>query len=82
MNSMQTCNSVTKFRHVLFHEKTHFLILAGSVFCQKMIKAVNRGAVNIYGKIHFLLISEIEFFHKIKVTELRDGITSLRGIHE
>ena len=47
-----------------------------------MIKAVNRGAVNIYGKIHFLLISENEFFHEINVTELRDGITSLHGIHE
>ena len=32
MNSMQTCKI---FCHVLFHEKTHFLILAGSVFCQK-----------------------------------------------
>ena len=30
----------------LFHEKTHFLILAGSVFCQKFIKAVKRSAVN------------------------------------
>ena len=46
MNSMQKCNSVTYFRHVLFHEKIHFLILAGSVFCQKMIRVVNRAAVN------------------------------------
>ena len=35
----------------------------------------------IFGKIHFLLISENEFFHEINVTELRDGITSLHGIH-
>ena len=34
-----------------------------------------------FGKIHFLLISENEFFHEINVTELRDGITSLHGIH-
>ena len=27
-------------------------------------------------------MSKNEFFHKINVTELRDGITSLRGIHE
>ena len=38
--------------HVLFHEKTHFLIIAGSVFCQKMIKAFNRAAVNCLN--HFL----------------------------
>ena len=42
-----------------------------------MIKAVNRGAVNIYDKIHFLLISENECFHEIK----NDGITSLHGIY-
>ena len=41
MNSIQTCNSVT-FYLTLFHEKTHFLILAGNVFCQKVIKAVNQ----------------------------------------
>ena len=35
MNSMQTCNSVTFY----FMKKTHFLILAGSVFCQKMIRS-------------------------------------------
>ena len=35
----------------------------------------------IFGKIHFLLISENEFFPEINVTELRDGITSLHGIH-
>ena len=27
-------------------------------------------------------MSENEFFHEINVTELRDGITSLHGIHE
>ena len=27
-------------------------------------------------------MSENEFFHEINVTELRDGITSLPGIHE
>ena len=45
------CNQATshefhanlQFRHVLFHKKTHFLILTGSVFCQKMIRAVNPG---------------------------------------
>ena len=37
MNSMQTCNSVTFY----FYEITSFLILAGSVFCQEMIKAVS-----------------------------------------
>ena len=62
-------------------KKTHFLILAGSVFCQKMTKAVNRSAVNrlshFFGKIHFLLISENEFFQEIK----RDGITIFHGIH-
>ena len=31
-----------KFRYISFCEKTHFLILAGSVFCQKMIRVVNR----------------------------------------
>ena len=41
MNSMQTCNSVTFY----FMNITNFLILTGSVFCQKMIRAVNRGAV-------------------------------------
>ena len=70
-------------------KKLIFLILAGSVFCQEMTKAVNRAAVNrlnhfwqiIFGKVHFLLISENEFFHEINVTELRDGITGLHGIH-
>ena len=38
--SWNPCKLVIPSR--LFHEKTHFLILAGSVFCQKMIKAVNR----------------------------------------
>ena len=33
MNSMQTCNSVT-FYLILFHEKSNFLILAGSAFDQ------------------------------------------------
>ena len=35
-------------------------------------------ALIIFGKIHFLLISENEFFHEIK----RDGITSFHGIHD
>ena len=35
MNSMQTCNSVT-FYLISFHEKSHFLILAGSAFDQNM----------------------------------------------
>ena len=35
-----------------------------------MIRVVDRAVVDIYGKIHFLLISENEFFHEIK----RDGI--------
>ena len=48
MNAMQTCNSVTQFRHVLLHEKTHFLILAGSVFCQKMILAPRLTALIIF----------------------------------
>ena len=33
--------------------------------------------LTIFGKMHFLLISENELFHEIK----RDGITSLHGIH-
>ena len=33
MNSMQTCNSVTYYL-TLFHEKFHFLILAGSAIDQ------------------------------------------------
>ena len=41
--------------------KTQFLILA----------------LIIFGKMHFLLISENNFFHEIK----RDGITSMHGIH-
>ena len=36
-NVISSQNSVTFY----FVKKTHFLILAGSVFCQKMIKAVN-----------------------------------------
>ena len=32
----------------------------------------------IFGKMHFLLISEHWFFHEIK----RDGMTSLHGIHD
>ena len=47
---------------------------------------INRAAVNrlnnFFDKIHFLLISENEFFHEINVTELRDGITSSHGIHD
>ena len=46
----------------------------------KMIMVVP--ALIIFGKIHFLLTSENEFFHEVNVTELRDGITSLHGIHE
>ena len=35
--------------------------------------------LSIFDKMHFLLISQNEFFfHEIK----RDGITSLHGIHE
>ena len=30
-----------------FMKKTHFLILAGSVFCQKMVRAVNHSAVRL-----------------------------------
>ena len=44
-----------------------------------MIGAVT--APIIFGQLHFLLISENEFFMKLNVTELRDGITSLHGIH-
>ena len=43
-------------------------------------KVVNR-LIHFFGKIHFLLMSENEFFPEINVTELRDGITSLHGIH-
>ena len=44
-----------------------------------MIRTVNRP--DHIWKIHFLLISENEFFHEINVTELHDVITSLHGIH-
>ena len=43
----------TEFRHNLFPEQTHFLILAGSAFYQI-----------IFGKMHFTLISKNEFFHE------------------
>ena len=43
------------FHYSLFHDKTHFLLLALAIF----------------GKMHFLLMSENEFFNEIK----RDGIT-------
>ena len=33
---------------------------------------------SIFCKMHFLLISENDFFHRIK----RDGITSLHGIYD
>ena len=40
LNSMQTHNSVTFY----FMKKIHFVILAGSVFCQKMIRVDNKFA--------------------------------------
>ena len=42
-----------------------------------MIHALGRlNALVIFGKIHFLLISEKDFFHETK----RDGVTSFHGI--
>ena len=58
MYSMETCNSVT-FYLILFHEKSHFLILAGSAVTAPII----------FGQMHFLLISENEIFHEIKLNK-------------
>ena len=58
------------FRYILFHEKNPFLISAGSALLPSMINAVT--VPIIFGKTHFLLISENEFYHEIKC----NGITS------
>ena len=54
--------------------------LAGSAFYQIWLGQLPNmiGAVIIFSKMHFLLISANEFFPEIK----RDGITSLHGIHD
>ena len=65
MNSMKTCNSLT-----YYFMKTHFLKLAGT--CQEvdLTKYDSGGsrdgkpALILFGKIHFLLTSEHEFFKK------------------
>ena len=57
--------------------KTHFLILAGSVFYQIWIGWLT--TLIIFGKMHFLLISENEFTHEIKcngMTSFMDFTTS------
>ena len=65
------------FCYILFHELTHFLILAGSAFLPNMIRAVP--ALIIFGKIHLLVTSENEFFHGIKpdrTTSFMDFMTA------
>ena len=67
---MKFYHSVTFF----FHEKTYFQILAGSAFYQILLRRLPQ----LFGKIHFLLIPENEFFFY----ELKgDRIASLHGIH-
>ena len=36
INEVHEFHANLQFRHILFHEKTHFLILAGSVFCAEV----------------------------------------------
>ena len=69
MNSMQTCNSVT-----FYFMKNSFSDVSKKWILPNMIRTVP--ALIIFGKIHFLLTSENEFFHAIK----RDGITRFHGI--
>ena len=52
-------------------KKNSFSDIAGSSFYEIFTAPI------IFGKMHFLLILENEFFHEIK----SDGITSLHGIH-
>ena len=52
-------------------------LLSSLVWIDHYILCNQLTALMIFGKIHFLLISGNQFFHKIK----RDGITSLHGIH-
>ena len=68
--------SMKLVRHVLFHKKTQFSDISRKCILPNMITV--ESALVIFGKMHFLAISENEFFHEIK----RDGITSLHGIHE
>ena len=59
---------------------SHFLILAGGAFLPNMIGAVT--APIIFGKMHFLLIPENEFFHEIKfngMTSFMDFMTTSLG---
>ena len=58
------------FRHILFYGKNPFMTLAGSVFYK--IWSGRFLALTIFGKIHFLLTSENEFFYQITC----DGIES------
>ena len=51
--------ALVQFHHVLMHEKTHFLILAGSAFYQITLR-------DIFGIMHFLIIWENIFFHVLK----------------
>ena len=53
------------FCYIWFHVWTHFLILAGSALYQIC-------PLMFFGKMHFLLIPENEFFHEIKC----NGMTS------
>ena len=64
MNSMQTCNSVT-----FYFMKNSFSDVSWKWILPNMIRAGT--ALIIFGKIHFLLTSENEFFMKWNVTELQ-----------
>ena len=58
--------------YIQFHEKTTFLILAGSAFYQNIIRAECKNIV--YCKMHLLLISENSFvFYFLKIKS--EGMT-------